>query len=125
NKAEMNFQDSWQLEVAAYQIDRIIGLKKVPATVERYINNNIGSLQWWVQNRMSEEGRRKEKLEAPDKEAWDQVWLKMFLFDALIANVDRHLNNILITQDWDLRFIDHSRSFRSNKDLKEPEKLTR
>src|SRR6188472_2464918 len=42
--AEMNFQDSWQLEVAAYQVDRTIGLKKVPATIERYLNNNVGSL---------------------------------------------------------------------------------
>ncbi len=57
--AEMNFQDSWQLEVAAYQVDRTIGLKQVPATIERYINNNLGSLQWWVQSRISEDDRRK------------------------------------------------------------------
>ena len=125
NSAEMNFQDSWQLEVAAYHVDRTIGLKLVPATIERYINNNLGSLQWWVQNRFSEDDRRKEKAEPPDRDAWDKVWLKMYLFDQLIANVDRHMKNILITADWDLRLIDHSRSFRSTKELKDPSLFTR
>jgi hypothetical protein len=125
NRAEMNFQDSWQLEVAAYQVDRIIGLKLVPATIERYVNNNVGSLQWWVQNKMAEAERRKQNVEPPDRDAWDRVWLKMYLFDQLIANVDRHMNNILITADWDLRLIDHSRSFRTTKELTDPKLFTR
>lgn len=123
--AEMNFQDSWQLEVAAYQVDRIVGLKRVPATIERYVNNNIGSLQWWVQSAMSEEARRKQNIEPPDRDAWDKEWLKMYLFDQLIANVDRHMNNILITAEWELRLIDHSRSFRTAKELKDPKLFTR
>jgi hypothetical protein len=125
NSAEMNFQDSWQLEVAAYHVDRAIGLKRVPATIERYVNNNIGSLQWWVQSRFSEDDRRKEKVDPPDREVWDREWLNMYLFDQLIANVDRHMKNILITADWNLRLIDHSRSFRSTKELKDPSLFTR
>jgi hypothetical protein len=124
-ESELNFQDSWQLEVAAYAVDRTIGLKLVPATIERHYNGKVGSLQWWVQSRFSEEDRRKQKAEPPDRETWDRVWLKMFLFDQLIANVDRHMKNILITGDWDLRLIDHSRSFRSTRDLKDPKRLTR
>ena len=123
--SELNFQDSWQLEVAAYAVDRAIGLKLVPATIERYHNGNGGSLQWWVQSRFSEEDRRKQNAEPPDREAWDRVWLKMFLFDQLIANVDRHMKNILVTGDWDLRLIDHSRSFRSTRALQDPKRLTR
>jgi hypothetical protein len=123
--AEMNFQDSWQLEVAAYQVDLIIGLKRVPATIERYVNNNLGSLQWWVQSRFAEDDRRKDNVEPPDRDAWDREWLKMYLFDQLIANVDRHMKNILITEDWDLRLIDHSRSFRTTKELKDPKLFTR
>jgi hypothetical protein len=121
----MNFQDSWQLEVAAYIVDRTIGLKLVPATIERHINNNLGSLQWWVQSRFSEAERRKQNIEPPDRDAWDRVWLRMYLFDQLIANIDRHMNNILITADWDLRLIDHSRSFRTTKELKDPKLFTR
>jgi hypothetical protein len=49
----------------------------------------------------------------------------MYLFDELIANVDRHLNNIRITSDFDLRLIDHSRSFRETRELKQPQRLSR
>jgi hypothetical protein len=122
---EMNFQDSWQLEIPAYTVDMIIGLGMVPATIERRINNKIGSLQWWVTSMMPEAERAKTKLDPPDSEAWNREVLKMKLFDQLIYNVDRHANNILITQDFHLRLIDHSRSFRAQKTLKDPQQLTR
>lgn len=122
---EVNFQDSWQTEIPAYIVDRIIGLGMVPATVERRINNKVGSLQWWVTSMMPEAERAKQKLDPPDREAWDREVLRMRLYDQLIYNVDRHANNILITHDFKLRLIDHSRSFRAQKALRNPETLTR
>jgi hypothetical protein len=47
------------------------------------------------------------------------------LFDQLIDNSDRHLNNLLITSDFQLRLIDHSRSFAANDELRYPARLTR
>jgi hypothetical protein len=123
--SEMNFQDSWQCEVPAYVIDRIIGLQMVPATIERSINGQRGSLQWWVQSIMAEADRQKKGIEAPDSEEFNRRLYKMHLFDQLIANVDRHMNNILITKDFDLRLIDHSRAFRRSTELKDTSKLTR
>ena len=123
--AEANFQDSWQLEIPAYIIDRIIGLHMVPATVERTHQGKTGSLQWWVTSMMSEADRLKKQVAPKDQEAWTRVYLKMELFDQLIYNVDRHLNNILVTEDFDLRLIDHSRSFRAYRELKDPKKLPR
>jgi hypothetical protein len=123
--SEMNFQDSWKCEIPAYLIDRMIGLRLVPATVERSINGQVGSLQWWIQSAMSEAERRDKNVLPPDPEEFERRRLKMYLFDELIANVDRHLNNIKITSDFDLRLIDHSRSFRATKELREPARLTR
>ena len=123
--SEMNFQDSWQCEIPAYLIDRIIGLQMVPATIERSINGQRGSLQWWVQSMMAEADRQKKGVEAPDTEEFNRRLFKMHLFDQLIANVDRHMNNILITKDFDLRLIDHSRAFRRAPELKDTSKLTR
>jgi len=125
NGSEINFQDSWQLEIAAYHVDLIIGLKMVPATVERNYNGKVGSMQWWVQSVMSEADRRKNEIKPPDVEKWNQIYLKMVLFDNLISNVDRHLNNLLVTKDFDIRLIDHSRSFRQWKELRETKLLTR
>lgn len=122
---DINFQDSWQTEIPAYIVDTIIGLHMVPATIERRIEGQVGSLQWWVESMMPEAERVKQQLPPPDPEAWDQKVLKMRLFDQLIYNVDRHANNILITKDWDLRLIDHSRSFRSMRSLRDAKQLTR
>ncbi len=54
----------------------------------------------------------------PDIEKWrDQVSV-MWLFDDLIANVDRHLNNAMASPGHRLMLIDHSRSFRDNEELR-------
>jgi hypothetical protein len=123
--SEMNFQDSWKCEIPAYVVDLMIGLRMVPATVERTINGQSGSLQWWIQSVMSEAERLKQRVTPPDPEAFERRMLKMYLFDELIANVDRHLNNVRITADFDLRLIDHSRSFRDTRELKDAARLTR
>lgn len=124
-KVDVNFQDSWQTEIAAYHVDRIIGLGLVPATVERKVNSNVGSLQWFVESMMPEAERFAKKLSPPDLEAWNRIMFKVRLFDQLIANVDRHLNNMLVTADFDVRLVDHSRSFRTFRELPRPEDLQR
>jgi hypothetical protein len=122
---DIGYQDSWQTEIAAYQIDRIIGLGLVPATVERRLETTIGSYQWFVTSMMQEADRIAKKISPPDAEAWNRVMFKVRLFDQLIANVDRHLKNILITKDFEVRLIDHSRSFRTNRQLAKPDDLAR
>ena len=42
------------------------------------------------------------------------------LFDQLIANIDRNLGNLLISNDWTIWAIDHTRAFRTNATLKTP-----
>jgi hypothetical protein len=122
---DVNFQDSWQTEIAAYQVDLIIGLGLVPATIERRIGTNVGSVQWFVDYKMKENVRIEKKIFPPDSEAWNRLMFKVRMFDQLIANVDRHLKNILVTESFDVRLIDHSRSFRTNRELLRPQDLTR
>lgn len=117
---EMDFQDSWQTEVAGYLLDRMIGLEMVPATVKRRVNGKIGSLQWFVEGMISESERLAKKLALPDLEAWNEQVYKVRLFDELISNADRHLKNIQVSQDFNIRLIDHSRTFRGNRSLKNP-----
>jgi len=123
--SEIDFQDSWQTEIAGYQVDLIIGLGMVPATVERKVDARAGSMQWFVESMMPEAERLQKKLTAPDAEDWSQQIYRTRLFDQLIANVDRHLNNILVTKEYNLRLIDHSRAFRINRSLRDPNTLER
>src|ERR1039458_3188924 len=43
---EMVFRDSWEFNVAAYKLDRLLGLNMIPATVERVYQGTHGSFTW-------------------------------------------------------------------------------
>jgi hypothetical protein len=123
--SEINFQDSWQTEIAAYKLDRMLDLGMVPATIERKVNGSEGSIQWFVDTMMPESERVLKHIQPPNVQDWNEQSLKVRLFDELIANVDRHLNNLLITSDWQIRLVDHSRTFRVRQSLDRPDTLTR
>lgn len=122
---ELDFEDTWRTDCAAYELDKLLGLGMVPATVERVISGERGSLTIWVENALTEQQRRDRNLLPPDPEAWSRQVFKMRMFDNLIHNIDRNLGNSLITDDWQLRLIDHSRSFRKATTLREPDQLAR
>jgi hypothetical protein len=122
---ELQFQDSWRTEVAAYELDKILGLGMVPVTIDRTFDGKRGSFQFWIDSVMSEAERVTKKLEPPNALEWNEQVAKVRLFDNLIYNTDRHLNNLRITADWKIRLIDHSRSFRPFEQLKDPKALTR
>jgi hypothetical protein len=120
-----DFQDSWKTEVAAYVVDRLIGLDLVPATIERTIDKKRGSLQWWVDGTITDAARQQQGVTLPDEDAWDRALLRMRMFDQLICNTDRNASNMLVTKDFQLRLIDHSRAFRPVRELKNLAQLTR
>ena len=123
---EFNFRDSWTFNVAAYKIDRLLGLKFVPVTVERRWRTNLGSFTWWIDDVMMEEADRlKRKLQSPDPQGWNEEMQLLRLFDQLIANTDRNLGNLIITKDWNIWAIDHTRAFRVHGTLKTPANIAR
>ena len=106
--------DNWRNEVAAYELDKLLGIGMVPPTVERGVGGRAGCLQLWVTGTTMDA----HDTRFPDVEKWrDQVSV-MWLFDDLIANVDRHLNNAMASPGYRLMLIDHSRSFRDNEGLR-------
>jgi hypothetical protein len=121
---EIDFKDSWMFEVAAYELDKLLGLDMVPVTVERTYRGQRGSLQFWIDNCIMESDRLKRKLNPPDPTSWKQQIFKVRVFDNLVYNIDRNLGNLLITPEWKCYMIDHSRSFKNVDALKSPKDLT-
>jgi hypothetical protein len=122
---ERNFRDSWRFNVAAYKIDRMLGLHLVPVSVPRRWRLAEGAFTWWVKDvLMDEEGRRKNNTQPPDGARWNSQMLAIRVFDQLIDNVDRNQGNILITNTWRLWAIDHTRAFRYSKTPRKPANVT-
>ncbi|MDD8025378.1 MAG: hypothetical protein PHI34_02610 [Acidobacteriota bacterium] len=117
DKAERGRPDRWQYEIAAYRIDRLIGLAMVPATIERRYKEVRGSMQDWAESRMTLNVKNDKKIPVPPRFVfgWNRSTYLQRAFDNLIGNEDRHGNNLLIRDDWKIILIDHSRSFRTGK----------
>ncbi len=107
--------DRWEHEVAAYKLDRILGLDLVPVTVGRTIDGRTGAMQFWVENLISELDRKEKGVAATGWCPLSEQYNLMVAFDTLTYNVDRTLQNIVYDKDtWMLYLIDHSRGFRLN-----------
>ena len=122
-RSELNFRDSYIFEPAAYELSRLLGLDNVPPATLRKLHNKKGSVQIWVENAMTEMKRFKDNVKAPDETRWNKQLQIINVFDALVYNTDRNRGNILITPDWKLWMIDHTRAFRRIKELQHGEAL--
>ena len=119
------FRDDADFECAAYELGKLLGLDTVPPAVKRKIQRTEGTLQAFVENAISNQERRDEKIPAPSEGLeywrWMMQWQQIQMFDNLIYNEDRNPGNVLISPDGRLWMIDHGRSFRRWKKLPHPE----
>jgi hypothetical protein len=125
-RTEMNFVDSYKYNIAAYVLAELVGFDDmIPVYVERKWNGHTGSLSWWVDVKMDDVERIKQKIDPPDPDKWNNQMYKVRVFDQLVYDTDPNLTNVLIGPDWKLWRIDFSRSFRTYHDLKAPKDLVK
>ena len=122
---ELNFRDSWKFNVAGYRMDRLLGLNMTPISVARKFEGRSAAFTWWIDDAMMEGERQRKKIEPPDVETFNRQMQVLRVFDQLICNTDRNQQNILITKDWKLWMIDHTRAFRTLKIVRTPKNLVR
>ena len=107
------FWEAYKSEIAAYELDRLLGLDMVPPTVERRVGTDLASVQLWV------EGCRVikdvDQSASPKPIEWAKQVCRQKVFDNLIANIDRNAGNILVDGEWNIILIDHSRAFASDR----------
>ncbi|MBZ5586298.1 MAG: hypothetical protein LAQ30_29750 [Acidobacteriia bacterium] len=123
---EKDFRDSWKFNVAAYRLAELLRLTDmVPVCVERVVNGKPAAVDWWVDGVAMDEKRRKARgLSPPDVARWNRQMDTVRIFDQLIYNMDRSEENLLITGDWQVWMIDHTRAFRTWKKLRNPAAIT-
>jgi hypothetical protein len=107
------FFESYKSEIAAYELDKLLGLEMVPVVVEKKIKWETGAAIMWVENVRG----WKQVINLPKPPTFDREIVRMRMFDNLICNKDRNMGNLLFDQAWNLILIDHSRAFIENRDL--------
>jgi hypothetical protein len=127
---------NYRFNVAAYELDKLLGLNLVPPAVERAVNGRPASVIWWIDNvAMNEVDRRRKGVDPPDPDSWGRQVQAVRVFDELISNTYRdtapplYLNsvwdNLLITTDWTIWIVDHTGAFRTRQALQDPDSLVR
>ena len=104
-------------ELAAYRLDRVLGLGLVPATVAREIDGKAGALQWRPDQTI---GMAQATAGAAGGTPWCDTTAQielLYAWDALIGNGGRTEASLEWTaQDWILLASDHRFAFAASTD---------
>jgi len=109
------YLEGWRYEIAAYRMDKLLGVGLVPPTVERARSGRPGSCQLWIEGTglYRDLAKRPAAADTFASDAWKDIGYIAQFFDNLIGNEDRHTGNVLVTRDLRGILIDHSRTFRA------------
>ncbi len=99
---------SHRSEVAAYEVDKVLGLDMVPPTVLRTLEGQEGALQLWIYGckLLGSVGEG-----APRTPEWRHQVSRQRTFDHVIGNRGRNDRNILVDATWGIVLVDHTRAF--------------
>jgi hypothetical protein len=125
-KTEYNFRDYYGYNIAAYCLDKLLGLNMVPVSVKRRIRGDEGSVSWWVDGALMSGLEYKEGgHKPPDIGRFNDQKLQGWAFQQLVQNRDPNLGNFVIDKNWKVWMIDFTRAFRQWKQLDDVERLNR
>lgn len=103
-------------EKLAFDIDELLGVGLVPATVEREHDGELGSMQAWIEGGQSAYHARRalrdglyEKGPHYDERLKQQAD-RMMVLDAVLNHADRHEGNVVLGSDGNLHAIDNGLS---------------
>lgn len=109
-----NNPDTAIRDAIVHQTDKIVALGLVPKTmvIDDTINNirYNGSVQKWIQN--AKDGYQIERFTTEQRKDFE----RLKVFDFVIGNFDRHLGNVLFTDDNKIHAIDNSACLIISKD---------
>jgi hypothetical protein len=114
------YSDEWRREIAAYELDKLLGLNMIPPYVEKRYRNDRGAISLGVEGTVYRELKASNTSLPSDAGQRNSFYKALFLrrtWDNLLANKDRNEGDMIVTDDWRMYLIDHSRAFSSSKNL--------
>jgi len=112
------FPDNWKWEIAAYRLDKYLGLNMIPPIVMKRFHGDRGSCSLDYGNTITLRQKKAQDLKpssGAQVASLNRVTYLQRAFDNLIANSDRNEGDVLYTKDWRMILIDHSRAFYTSK----------
>jgi len=107
-----NFPISYQYELAAYELTKLLKINIVPPLVEREIQGRKGSLQIYLENCLSERDRGLKKIDPPNPQAFAEALEEINVFEALTSCDHLSPRDILIHKEtWRVCRVDFAEAF--------------
>jgi hypothetical protein len=117
----LDWRDWHGFDTAAYVLDRLLDLDRVPPAIPRSIDSDPGTITIWLEKTVNDvERSQKHRIPPPDSRRWNQQLAIMQVFDNLVANRDSNFGNLLIDANWRLWFVDCTRCFGKTKSMYYP-----
>ena len=112
------YPDSWKWEIAAYRLDKYLGLNMIPPIVVKRFRGDKGCCSLDYGDTITLRQKKAQDLKPSSGAKVASLYRAMYLqraFDNLIGNGDRNEGDVLYTTDWRMLLIDHSRAFYTSK----------
>ena len=110
--------DSYQYEMAAYELDKLLDFNLVPPVVERVIEGRKGSLQLFLEGCITERDRKRMNLAPPDAKSFQNSLDELRIFENLVFNKCANTEDTYINKKtWKVCRVDFSEAFAPSSDL--------
>jgi hypothetical protein len=104
--------DSFEYELAAYELNKYLGLDFVPPAVRRTIKDTLGSLQMFVENAIRESDRKRGNFLIGDPEAFSRAMADLKVFENLVYDACGNEKDTLIQKETGkINRVDFSEAF--------------
>ena len=118
--------ESYQYELAAYALDKLLDFQKIPAVIEREIEDIRGSLQIRIEDCIGLDELQRKNITPPDAQAFANILDEINVFENLVYTKRTELDDILIQKEsWKIYRVDFSDAFSPSPDLIPEQKITR